>query len=285
MAIIEAFERQKQSFILVWSGTERRATGYNGEIVTIPTKDEAFGPGHRFQSAKDKKGNLIPGTVVIEDENARNAEGEIVPVIQARIFLQNIQRNHARLFASGLVAVESIDDIPEARVKSAKLWERCQETADLRVLQEETQRLEEHRKHGSSAPPASPERAMEIRAAMERQSARNKIRTGQQRLLENDLRAVIDGQAVELGPPTIEEIMTPNLVVESPEELIEEAAAVGVEISEAELKALKAGDQKVMNLIAKRNEDAANAKLGDPPVPDVDTAPQMEARKRRGSAA
>jgi hypothetical protein len=278
--LIDTFENQDQAFILVWEGNEQRAISWNGEQVLIPRRDEVLDERHRFQSAKDRNGKYFPGTVIVKDDFRRNAEGERVQVVNARTMIEQNQKNRAKLFAYGLMVVTSIDDIPKAREESAKRWEKCQESADMRVLQEETQRIAQHEKTGSAVPPTTPERAEEIRGAMARQNERNRLRNGQSRALSSDLKKLLDGTTIESAPPSIEQIMTPD-IPDSGEDLIHESAVLGVVLSEAEIAGLKAGDAKVMNAVVIKNEEAANAKLGEPPVPVVNDGPMLAARAVR----
>lgn len=286
MAIISGnFAEQKQSFILVWAGNERRGLSWDGEVVFIPCRDEVFDQRYRFQSAKDGDGKYIPGTVVVSDVTARDPEtGLMKHIVNARTFLEQTQINSAKLFASGLIAVNDVEDIPEAMAISEKRWARTLESADLRVMQEEAQRISEHHKQGLPVPPMSEKRAVEVRDAMARQSERNRLRTGQTRVLEADLNKLLEGGSIEDKPPSVEEIMTPSLPPVTPDELFEECAALGVELSREEKAGILARDKRVMDAVAKRNEQAANEKLGEPLEPDVDTSPMMAARKKRKTA-
>ena len=120
---------------------------------------------------------------------------------------------------------------------------------------------------------------------MDRQSERNKQRSGQQRLLTADLDKVLAGGALAETPPSVEEIMTPAMPEIEADDLIEESGNLQVSLTNREVAEIKAGNKVVIADVARRNQEAANAKMGEPLEPAVDDSPMVAAQARRKGRA
>jgi len=251
-------------FILVWCGDEREQVGFDGEVFYLPPIDttaklEAGSP-YKFESARDRQGDLLPGTVLVVDRNAV-IDGNRVKVFDADTFVKWIEMVRSDLLDRGLFIVDMPEEVEQAKVEGRPIWEASQDTRARNILELELFRRMKWEQKGQQAPASSSEHlvAWAVKHVNERGTALSGIPT-------DNIRTALNKGSMLPGRVTPSSRMSsvspaplppsPGPAVPDGTELYARARTLGVKLLKDELEGLLDEDAEVIALVTKKVEKA-----------------------------
>jgi len=248
-------------FILVWCGDEREQVGFDGEVFYLPPIDttaklEAGSP-YKFESARDRQGDMLPGTVLVVDRNAV-IDGNRVKVFDADIFVKWIEMVRSDLLDRGLFIVDMPEEVEQAKVEGRPIWEASQDARARNILELELFRRMKWEQKGQQAPASSSEHlvAWAVKHVNERGTALSGIPTDNIRTALNK-GSMLPGRPSSTASRTSSVSPTPPAPTPGPNVpvgagLYARARTLGVKLLKDELEGLLDEDAEVVELVAKK---------------------------------
>lgn len=254
------------SFIMVWCGDEKEQVGFDGEVFNLPPIDgvATLGPGtgYKFESARDRAGDYVPGTLRVSDRHAV-IDGNRVKVFDADMFVKWTETIRTDLLDRGMLIVDLPEEVEEAKVEGRPLWEKSQDTRARSVLEAELFRRRRWEEKGTPPPPSSSEHlvAWAIKHLNERGSALSMIQTDQiigalskgssmppRGALENAMRGVPTAQ------PSRSNVASTPVLADGPEGVLlyRKAMALGVKLLKDDLEGLLSDDDGTVGEVRQR---------------------------------
>ncbi len=170
------FLNRPSEFIAVWPGDDNPSPCYGGEVVVLPATDEVAVAGQgrfRFGSAKDRNGNLIPGTVQLRDITRVNDKGAVEKVFDAAVWCEGIYDLNKKLLERGFSVVTSVDEIDAAKAAGRPKWIKARVQEMDALVRKEQERRATYKAKGQEPPMLSIEDNERImRAAAELRAIR-----------------------------------------------------------------------------------------------------------------
>lgn len=265
MALSSKYVRE-QAYILVWPGDKpERIPGWGGESVLMPPCNEVavaynekdkttWNSPYRFDSARGRDGQFIPGTVVLKDVIVPNpATGGLDVLLNAREWCEGVEQNNKALFDRGFTIVMDPDQVEDAMKDGRPKWELAQERAWEDTIREELARQKKfEEKHGQPAPASSSDGAVKEAIAG---LAALRARKAQNATSKADLIAALGGPQAEAPKKHVLEIKpSEDDLFMVARELKKAAEAHGIYLKNEELKGLLEADPGVMEAISQKLE-------------------------------
>lgn len=149
------------SYIVCWPGDEREQIGFDGEVFYLPPMDqiaEANVPGsvYKFDSARNRSGDFVAGTVVVADRHAM-IDGNRIKVFDADMFVRWVEQIRGDLLDRGLFIVDMPEEVEEAHKEGRPVYERSQDARARTILEAELFRRRKWEEKGTPPPPSSSE--------------------------------------------------------------------------------------------------------------------------------
>ena len=231
--------------IFVWAGEEPLTLLYNALTFVIPPRFETAKPGvvgsiYRHESARNGSGDLIPGTIVVEDEDMATDTGGSKRVFDTQEMCLYLTRDRDDLFQRGFNIVSTIDEVSIAMEQGIPLYEASQDERARGILAAELDRQKRFEEKGQPAPPSSSDHHIHwaIRHLKSRAPARATHSPA-------DLRSILEGRYAADAPPA-----TVRLPVKySGAALYDEAKSLDIVLNKTELQAILEGDEEQMNFV------------------------------------
>jgi hypothetical protein len=255
------------SFIVVWAGDEREQVSFDGEVFLVPPTEEqaSIFPGspYKFEGARNRSGDIIPGTVVVADRWAV-IEGNRVKVFDADMFVRWTEAIRSDLLDRGLMIVDMPEEVDEAKKIGRPLYEASQDLRARTILENELFRRRKWEEKGTPAPPSSSEHLVSwaIKHLNERGTALSLIQT------EDIVGALSKGSGSMPAKTAIETALRPGTFAFSGTQkpralegtssapsgvtLYNKAQALGVKLVRPELEGLLANEPEVMEAVSKK---------------------------------
>ncbi len=255
MATVKKMYTRVQSQIFTWAGDEALQIGYDGMHFLVPPFNETAKAGgsspYRFESVRDAKGELVPGTLLVKDEIVRNNDGSSRRVLSVTDFCDYLTRERDELFGRGFNIVSNVQDVAEALEAGRPLYLAAQDARARAILSSEMARRKKYEDKGEPAPPRDDEHNViwAIQHLRGRAAQRPKVKA-------EDIRSALDG---EYQPTEVAKLATKR--VSSAQEIYQEAAELGVNLTKTEMQGLLENDEEqtayVLEKIKLKKETAA----------------------------
>jgi len=146
------------SYILVWPGDEREQLQFDGEIFWLPSINEVATAGgdsqFRYESAKDARGEHLPGTVQIYDR-IQNVDGNRHKIFNADEFVNWVETVRHDLLDRGMVICDLNTEVEKAMAEGRPLWEKSRDEWARLTLEAELNRRRKWEEKGLPPPPSS----------------------------------------------------------------------------------------------------------------------------------
>lgn len=257
--------------IFVWAGNKPLEIKYSGFRFFVPPRDETAKPNmagsiYKFESARDSKGELVPGSLLVHDIRNDTPEGGIHRVFDVNACCEYLSRDKADLFESGFGIVEDVTEIAPALQELLPDWERGQDRRAHAILQAEMERQKKFAEKGQVVPEREDPQTVEwaIKHLAQRRQAMKPAHDAA------EIQAVLEGRFDDL--PEAEKVFPKPERPEGQEAvgkgsrstLYEECKAYGLNLTKREMQSLLDGDQDEIDYIrakldAKREEAASTA--------------------------
>jgi|GEM_PF-1840192 len=144
------------SQILVWAGDEPLEIKYSGFRFLVPPMNETakLGPGskYKYESARDAKGELVPGSVLVTDRKNESAEGGIDRYFDVNTCCEYLSRDKPELFDKGFAIVDDVNEIRPTLQELRPDYERSQDQRAQAILATEMERQKKYQDAGKIAP-------------------------------------------------------------------------------------------------------------------------------------
>ena len=250
------------SFIVVWCGDEMEQVSFDGEVFQCPPIDHTAVPGpdspYKLEGARDRVGEIIPGTVRVSDRTAM-IEGNKVRIFDSDMFVKWVETIRTDLLDRGLFIVDLPEEVEEAKAEGRPIYEASQDERARMILETELFRRRKWEEKGTPAPPSSSEDKVlwAIKHLRERGTPLSKVPT-------EDILGALSGGA----PPPVPQSIAPgsrtsaglvNLVDAnaaeaklSGKELFAKAGSLGLKLKNAEMQGLLSDDATVLDDVAGR---------------------------------
>lgn len=264
------FDRPNR-FILVWPGERREAPIYGGQQIMFPSRDEiavpydknreeTHGSPFRYGAAKDRQGNPIPGTIVLQDSIERDLTNQnVVRTFDAQNWIRGLHGIMPRLFERGLTAVTEPEDVPAAMEAGIQKWIAAEIDSWHEEVATESARRAKYEQKNQVPPPLQPAEERSLRRAVEGLKSASAMRPVSS--VSND--DLIEAQGGKRGlklaspakpaPPINEVEPTPEKEPDKrviAEGLFKTAEENNVTLSKGQLKGLLTADLAVMQEVA-----------------------------------
>lgn len=242
--------------ILTWAGDEPLQIAYDGQNINVPPMTETARTGgssiYRFESARDGKGELIPGTLLLKDVTVQRRDGSYKRALQVTDVCDYLTTQRDDLFQRGFNIVGTPQEVAEALEAGRPLYEASQDERARALLASELERRKKFEAKGQPAPPREDEHNITWAIQHLRARAASKPKASVE-----DIRAALEGEYA----PTPKSAVTPPRKV-SAQEIFEEAQELGVVLTKNELTGLLTNDKEltafVLEKIKLRKEAAAS---------------------------
>lgn len=257
-----------QRFIFVWPGDENLQTGFNGDVIIVPPRDKEAIPGlgspYRYEGAKDKHGQTMPGTVVISDRIAETGHGggyrKLFDAAECCAWMEDTRDD---LFNRGFAIVMDPEDVAGAMEEGRPKYDRSQMDLAREILGTELERRKKWDVKGVPPPPSSSEHKVRWAVAhLESVAAASPM------LSDDALKKVLAGQVLEALPPEQAPVQPKAMVGSVPKteavealpatELWEMAQAAGITPVKSDMAKLLSGDEvyraQLLSEIAEKQE-------------------------------
>lgn len=241
--------------IFTWAGDEPLQVGFGGQILFVPPIHETARTGgvsiYRFESARDAKGELMPGTLLVKDIDAPSGAGGRTLVFRVTEFCDYLARERDDLFGRGFNIVGAPNEVSEALEMGRPLYEASLDKQAREILANEIERRKKHEAKGEPAPPREDEHRViwAIKHLKGREQAKPKTTM-------DEIRAALDPDYRPVQKP---EAVVPARVTTATE-IYEQAVELGVGLSKTELAGLLGHDPEqtafVMEKIRLKREAA-----------------------------
>jgi len=252
--------------IFVWAGEEPLEVKYSGFRFKVPPRNQTakLGPGsiYTFESVRDSKDELIPGTLWVTDVVKESPNGARHRVFDVTACCEYLQEQKERLFETGFNIVSDVSDVPAAMEELIPLYENSQDRKAQGILSAELERQKKYEENGRTAPePDNPDR---VAWAMKHLARRKK--SIKPAVSAEDITAVLEGR-FQGDVEEMEAKAPPAFKAPAPangKELFRECEEWGVRLSKREVEALLTGEEEqiafvVAKLQAKKEEAAPAA--------------------------
>lgn len=251
--------------IFVWAGEEPLEIKYSGFRFKIPPRTETAKPGpgsiYTFESVRDGKENMLPGTCWVTDLVKTSDAGGRHRVFDVTACCEYLQEQKPQLFDKGFAIVSDINDVAPAMQELIPMFDLSQDRKAQAILASELDRQKKYEEDGKIAPePDSPDR---VAWAMKHLARRKKsIRPTHS---ADDITAVLEGRfegdVAEMPTPPPAEAFAEEAV--DGKGLYRECEEWGVRLTKRELEALVTGDEEQISFIsaklAAKKEEATPA--------------------------
>ena len=242
--------------ILTWAGDEPLQIAYDGQFINIPPMNGTARTGgtsiYRFESARDAKGELIPGTILLKDVTVPRPDGSFKRALQVTEVCDYLSRDRDDLFRRGFNIVGTPQEIAEALEAGRPLYEASQDERARALLASEIERRKKFEARGQPAPPREDE--YNITWAIQHLRARSAAKP---KASMEDIRAALEG---EYAPVPKSAVAPPKKL--SAQEIYAEAQELGVMLTKNELTGLLTNDDEqtefVLEKIKLKREAAAS---------------------------
>ena len=257
------------SQIFVWAGDEPKEIKFSGFRFKVPPRTETAradkdhpGSIYRFESARDSKNNLIPGTVLVEDVIANSPTGGVSRIFDVAACCEYLNRDRPDLFSQGFAIVSDPNDIPLAMAEILPEYEATQDKKAHSILQGEMERQRKMEEKGQIV--TERENPEVVAWAMQHLARRGKTVTPSHKV--DDIAAVLEGRYAGPVEKLKEAVPAPEAMVPVPQadgkSLFQECEDWGVRLSKRELEAIVKGEEEQIAFIRSKlkvKQDAAEA--------------------------
>ena len=250
--------------ILVWAGDERKQLKYDGKPILLPAHNETAkkGPSHpfRFESVRNGKDELVPGTLKVEDIISRTPEGGVTKIFDVGDFCDFLERDRERLFESGLEIVSSWQDVAAAMEAARPLWDKAQDARAQQILATEMDRISRFEAKGQPAPEGSnSERVAWAISHLQTRKAADVAKFGKE-----DIAKVLQGQYLPPKETISDETPAEAEEMSTIKQILAAAKQHGLKLTRSEMEGLLEGDDEQTEFVLKKIElrkesQAANA--------------------------
>ena len=251
----------------MWAGDEPLPLKFSGFIFKVPPHNETAkkGPGsiYKFESARDSKDRLQPGTAWVTDGMANTDSGGRRRIFNVDDMCVYLQEEKPHLFEQGFAIVSDLNDVAPAMPELRNMFLKSQDRKAQGILNSELERQKKWTESGRPVPePENPDR---VAWAMKHLASRRQAMGPTHEAA--DITAVLEGKfqgEVAEMPNTapLAAVATPN-----GKELFVECNDWGVRLSKREIEALLTGEEDqiayiVEKLNTKKQEAGAAAETG-----------------------
>jgi len=258
-----------QEQILVWPGDERLEIRYDGTLINVPPRTEVarVGDGHpyRYPAATTKAGVPLKGTIAVTDQIVETEDGGYQKQFDVSDFCEFLETHCQHLFKAGFQIVSDPDDVTLVLEEGIPLYDLSLDKKAREILANELQRRKGWEDRGQPAPPSSSEHLViwalqhqKRRAAMKPQVDSKEIYAA----LEGTTTLPIEEAAA--APPVS------DVKALGASHYLEEATALGMRLTKAELVALIEGDEEQIEFI--------QAKIADKKAEEAEAREKKEAQ-------
>lgn len=257
------------SQIFVWAGEEPLEIKYSGFRFKVPPRTETakskeVDPGtmYRFESARDPKDRLLPGTCKVEDVVRTRPNGGTHRIFDVNECCEFLQRDRPELFEKGFGIVSSYSDVADIMGELTLLYEASQDRRAYTILQTELERQRKMAEKGQVV--TERENPEVVEWAMQHLVRRGKVVTPA--IGADSIEAVLKGQFQGEIPARKE--AEPQAATPPPEErpdnkaLFRECEQYGMRLNKREIQALLTDDDPeqiefIASKLRARKEEAA----------------------------
>lgn len=248
MQVKKLWSRTNQ-VILVWPGEEPLELAYDNVRVVVPSRFETAKPGrdsiYRHESARTASGDLIPGSVVVEDIVNETEMGGFKTVFNVNDMCQYFVRERNDLFAQGFNIVSSVSEIPTAMELGLPLYEASQDERARIIVSNEMARQKKQEDRGEGRSPApNPQAVMWAVAHLKNRQAQKP------QFSANELRDVLEGRFVEQKAPATVPAPQPT----SASSLYDEARSLDITLNKTELQGILENDAAQIAFVRQKIE-------------------------------
>lgn len=246
--------------IFTWAGEEPLTIGYDGHTFVIPPRHETarVGPGspYRYESARDGSGDLIPGTLLLQDVVTTTPDGGRRITLSVSDFCDYLTRDRDDLFARGFNIVASPSQVSDAINQGIPLYEQSQDNRAREILATELERQKKYEAKGQPAPPREDQHNVDwaISHLKSREAALKPATSAA------DIRSVLEGRYT----PAPAAVAAAAKTVTSAQEVYEKAIAAGVNLSKTELAGLLARDEEQIAFVLEKIKARESAGAATP---------------------
>jgi hypothetical protein len=244
------------SQIFVWAGDEPKEIKFSGFRFKVPPRTETAradkdhpGSIYKFESARDSKGNLIPGTVLAQDVMSASPSGGVHRVFDVAACCEYLNRDVPELFNQGFAIVSDVNDIPLAMAEILPDYEATQDKKAHTILQGEMERQRKMEEKGQIV--TERDNPEVVAWAMQHLARRGKTVRPSHGV--DDIAAVLEGRYRGPVEPLKEVLPVPEVMEAPPStdgrSLFQECEDWGVRLSKRELEAVITGDEEQIAFI------------------------------------
>ena len=255
--------------IFVWAGEEPKEIKYSGFRFKLPPRTETakIGPGsiYRFESVRDSKDELIPGTAWVTDVVASSDSGGRHRIFDVSACCEFLQESKSKLFEEGFAIVSDVNDVKAAMEELRPLYDKSQDLRAQGILGAELDRQKKWKEKGQMVPePDNPER---VEWAMKHMARRRKSMRPAHGM--DNIQAVLEGRFDDVVPENGNSQPGPSPVAFDAEpldgrELFRECGEWGVRLSKREVEALLDGDGEQIAFIVAKLKSKKEATAASP---------------------
>lgn len=238
------------SQIFTWAGEEPLTIGYDGQTFVVPPRHETakVRPGsiYKLESARDGKGELIPGTLLVSDVTEPTEDGGFRRRMSVSDFCDFLTRDREDLFQRGFNIVGTPQEVKEAIEQGIPLYEASQDERARTILATELERRKKFEEKGQPAPPSSSEHqvAWAIKHLKSRQVEQKPSAS------TDEIFGALQGRYQPDAQPVAPVVATGR--VTTAQEIFEEANSLGVTLSKSELAGLLGNDPEQTGFILEK---------------------------------
>lgn len=230
--------------------------GYDGNTFIVPPRHETakLGPGspYRCESARNNAGDLVPGTIVVQDISVTMSDGGRKQVLSVTEFCDYLTRDRDDLFARGFNIVGTWQEVKEAIEQGIPLYEASQDMRARDILAAEMERQKKFQDKGQPVPAREDQHNVEW--ALRHLASRRTSMKPATKL--DDIRAVLEGRITDL-PQEAAQVAAPVPVsvtktVTTAQEVYERAIGLGISLSKSELAGLLGRDEEQIAFVLEK---------------------------------
>jgi hypothetical protein len=255
--------------IFVWAGEEPKEVKYSGFRFKLPPRTETakLGPGsiYRFESVRDSKDELIPGTAWVTDVVVSSDSGGRHRVFDVSACCEFLQESKSKLFEEGFAIVSDVNDVRPAMEELRPLYDKSQDVRAQGILGSELDRQRKYQDKGQAVPePDNPER---VEWAMKHMARRRKSMKPTHGM--DNIQAVLEGRFDDVVRADKSNGTPAPIAAFNPEpmdgrELFKECNEWGVRLSKREVEALLEGDEEQIAFIVAKLKVKREATTASP---------------------
>lgn len=235
------------SQIFTWAGLEPLILEYDARRFVIPGRNETAKPGPgevwTHESARDAKGNMIPGTIVVQDGHV-DAGGQMKTVFRVSDMCEWLASGREDLFARGFNIVGTVQEVAEAIEIGIPLWEQSQDARAREIIATELTRRKNFEDKGQPAPASSSQHLVDwaiSHLASRQQQQKPLVETS---VLMSALKGQFSTPVAPKPEPAapVPEARATKMVPDRASEIYQECEDLGIRLTREELAGLLRGD-------------------------------------------